>query len=56
MLFLYTKFTGHCVLESMVRDPYANYVVQKVIDVSVISALLLNISCVLMSIYNKTSI
>lgn len=26
--------TGHCVLESMVRDPYANYVVQKVIDVS----------------------
>ena len=25
---------GHCVLESMVRDPYANYVVQKVIDVS----------------------
>ena len=22
--------TGHCVLESMVRDPYANYVVQKV--------------------------
>ena len=26
--------TGQCVLESMVRDPYANYVVQKVIDVS----------------------
>ncbi len=26
--------TGHCVLENMVRDPYANYVVQKVIDVS----------------------
>ena len=26
--------TGHCVLETMVRDPYANYVVQKVIDVS----------------------
>lgn len=26
--------TGHCVLESMVRDPYANYVVQKVIDVA----------------------
>jgi len=26
--------TGHCVLESMVRDPYGNYVVQKVIDVS----------------------
>lgn len=26
--------TGHCVLESMVRDPYANYVVQKVLDVS----------------------
>ena len=26
--------TGHCFLESMVRDPYANYVVQKVIDVS----------------------
>lgn len=25
---------GHCVLESMVRDPYANYVVQKVIDVA----------------------
>lgn len=25
---------GHCVLESMVRDPYANYVVQRVIDVS----------------------
>ena len=25
---------GHCVLESMVRDPYANYVVQKVIDAS----------------------
>jgi len=25
---------GHCVLESTVRDPYANYVVQKVIDVS----------------------
>ena len=25
---------GHCVLESMVRDPYANYVVQKLIDVS----------------------
>ena len=26
--------TGQCVLENMVRDPYANYVVQKVIDVS----------------------
>lgn len=26
--------TGHCVLENMVRDPYANYVVQKVIEVS----------------------
>jgi len=26
--------TGSCVLENMVRDPYANYVVQKVIDVS----------------------
>lgn len=25
---------GHCVLETMVRDPYANYVVQKVIEVS----------------------
>lgn len=25
---------GHCFLETMVRDPYANYVVQKVIEVS----------------------
>lgn len=25
---------GHCFLETMVRDPYANYVVQKIIEVS----------------------
>ena len=30
--------TGHCVLESMVRDPYANYVVQKVRNFEILNS------------------